>query len=42
MGFVGSMAGKISEEDKAPFEEEVKDLANLLRDSSDSSDSAGK
>ena len=39
IGFINSMAGKVSEEDKAKFEEEAKDLANLLTESSDSSSS---
>ncbi len=37
LGFISSMAGNISEEDKAAFEEEAKNLASLLNESSSGS-----
>lgn len=39
MGFISSMAGKVSEEDKPAFEEEIKDLASLITESSGNSGS---
>ena len=37
LGFTMSMLGKVSEEDKAAFEEESKNLADLLKEESSSS-----
>ena len=39
IGFITSMAAKVTEEDKAPFEEEIKDLSKLLTEKSDTSNS---
>ena len=38
-GFITSMAAKVSEEDQAAFDEEIKDLTNVLTESSESSGS---
>lgn len=39
VGFISSMLGKVTEEDKAAFEEESKNLANLLNESTENSGS---
>ena len=42
IGLVNSMATKVTEEDKSKFEEEIKNLTDLLSDSSSSSDNNKK
>ena len=39
VGFVASMAGKVSDEDKDAFEEEVKNLSDLIKENSGSQNS---
>ena len=40
IGFITSMAGKVTEEDRAAFEEEIKDLSKLLSEKSASDSQA--